>query len=175
MTHSAVLFDAQPRLVGDTVELRPLAAVDYDALRAAASDPLIWEQLPGGRHEERAFRSYFDEKLASGGCLVIADRATDATIGCSRYHGFDAERSEVEIGWTFLVRRRWGDGTNAEVKRLMLDHAFRFVDTVVFRVHPDNIRSQRAVEKLGAERCEDALDGYGRMSRTYRLGAAAAM
>jgi N-acetyltransferase len=149
------VFDRQPRLVGETVELRPLRADDYDALRTAASDPLIWEQHPANRHEEAVFRAYFDEQLNSGGGLAILDRAAGELIGSSRYHGYDEERSEIEIGWTFLARSHWGGATNGEVKRLMLDHAFRFVETVVFVVHPDNLRSQRAVEKLGAVRVSD--------------------
>lgn len=149
------MFDRQPRLVGETVELRPLRADDYHALRTAAADPLIWEQHPANRHEEAVFRAYFDEQLGSGGGLAIVDRAAGELIGSSRYHGYDEARSEVEIGWTFLARSHWGGSTNREVKRLMLDHAFRYVDHVVFRVHPDNVRSQRAVEKLGAIRVAD--------------------
>jgi RimJ/RimL family protein N-acetyltransferase len=168
MTRSAVPFDPQPTLVGETVEIRPLEAGDYDALRAAASDPLIWEQHPLDRHEEDVFRTYFDDQLASGGGLVIVERSTGAVIGSSRYHAWDAETGGVEIGWTFLVRRHWG-GTNREVKRLMLDHAFRSFDAVFFHAHRDNVRSQRAIEKLGAERIEDRLDGYGHLSPTYRL------
>jgi RimJ/RimL family protein N-acetyltransferase len=163
------VFDPQPHLVGETVELRPLSAEDYDALRAAAADPLIWEQHPQDRHEEDVFRAYFDDQLASGGGLLILERATGEVIGSSRYHGWDAERSTVEIGWTFLVRRRWGGGTNREVKRLMLDHAFRSFDTVTFHAHRDNLRSQRAIEKLGAVRIGDALDGYGHLSPTFSL------
>jgi RimJ/RimL family protein N-acetyltransferase len=149
------VFDRQPRLTGEAVELRPLRADDYDALRAAASDPLTWEQHPANRHEEPVFRAYFDEQLGSGGGLAIVDRATGEAIGSSRYHGHDEARSEVEIGWTFLDRRYWGGETNREVKRLMLEHAFRFVETVVFVVHPGNVRSRRAVEKLGAARVAD--------------------
>ncbi|HVU77797.1 MAG TPA: GNAT family N-acetyltransferase [Gaiellaceae bacterium] len=149
------MFDRQPRLTGEAVELRPLRADDYDALRAAASDPLTWEQHPANRHEEPVFRAYFDEQLGSGGGLAIVDRATGEAIGSSRYHGHDEARSEVEIGWTFLDRRYWGGETNREVKRLMLEHAFRFVETVVFVVHPGNVRSRRAVEKLGAARVAD--------------------
>jgi RimJ/RimL family protein N-acetyltransferase len=80
---------------------------------------------------------------------VVVDRQTGALLGASRYV-YDGERGEIEIGWTFLVRARWGGATNGEVKRLMLGHAFRFVDTVVFKIGPANLRSRRAVEKLGA-------------------------
>ena len=121
------------------------------------------------RHEEPVFHAYFAEHLASGGTLVVIDRRDGRIVGQSRFHGFDPERSEVEIGWTFLARSHWGGEVNGEVKRLMLDHAFRNVDRVVFLIHPQNIRSQRAVEKLGAVRAGNRPDGAGRDSFVYEL------
>jgi len=165
-------FDAQPVLRGDRIELRPLAAADWDSLYAAAADPLIWEQHPvSDRWREPVFRSFFDEALASGGALVALDRADGRVIGSSRYHGYDPLRSEVEIGWTFLARERWGGQWNGEMKRLMLDHAFRFVDSVLFLIGPANIRSQRAVAKLGAV-FDRRTERYGRDSLVFRLSAA---
>ena len=58
-------------------------------------------------------------------------------------------KSEVEIGWTFLARSHWGGATNREVKRLMLDHAFTFVDTAIFWVGVENWRSLGAMKKIG--------------------------
>ncbi|HYD36864.1 MAG TPA: GNAT family N-acetyltransferase [Allosphingosinicella sp.] len=164
-------FDAQPMLAGERVELRPLAADDWHSLYAVASDPLIWEQHPApDRWQEGVFRTFFDEALASRGALVALDRADGRVIGSSRFHGHDPDRREVEIGWTFLARDRWGGAWNGEMKRLMLDHAFRFVDSVLFLIGPGNIRSQRAVAKIGA-----ILDGrtirFGRESLVFRLGA----
>jgi RimJ/RimL family protein N-acetyltransferase len=74
------------------------------------------------------------------------DRRPD---GSSRYHGYAPELGEIEIGWTFVVRSHWGGATNREVKRLMLDHAFTFVDTAIFRVGDTNWRSQGAMTKIG--------------------------
>lgn len=143
-------LDLQPHLVGDRVELRPLRAEDYNALYAAASDPLIWELHPDDRWREDVFRDFFAQHLATRGALLILDRADGSVIGTSRYHGYDPAASEVEIGWTFLARSHWGGAVNGEVKRLMLDHAFGSVERVVFFVAPENLRSRRAVEKLGA-------------------------
>jgi N-acetyltransferase len=163
-------FDPQPHLVGELVELRPLRADDFAALYAAGSDPLIWEQHPvPTRHEEATFRAYFAEHLASGGALVAIDRQEGRIIGQSRFHGYDPRRSEVEIGWTFLARSHWGGDYNGEMKRLMLAHAFRFVSRVVFLIHPQNVRSQRAVEKLGAVRAGSRPDGAGRESFLYEI------
>ena len=144
-------MNRQPILVGELVETRPLHADDFDELYRAAADPLLWEQHPQpDRWRREVFRAYFDDHLASGGALAIVDRATGALIGATRYDNLDAARSEVEIGWTFLARPYWGGAYNADLKRVMLEHAFRAVDTVVFLVGEENLRSRRAVEKLGA-------------------------
>jgi N-acetyltransferase len=144
-------LDTQPALTGAILELRALRADDFDALYAVASDPLIWEQHPASdRHEEAVFRRFFQDALDSGGALVAIDRATGRVIGSSRYHGYDETKGEVEIGWTFLARTHWGGRYNGEMKRLMLDHAFASVPRVVFLIGPRNLRSRRAVEKLGA-------------------------
>ena len=163
-------FDYQPVLKGDLVQLRPLRAEDYDDLYAVAADPLIWEQHPvRDRHEEAAFRTFFDEALASGGGLIAIDANSQRIIGSSRFHGYDKERSEVEIGWTFLARSHWGGRYNGEMKRLMLRHAFRFVSCVVFLVGLQNIRSQRAVERIGGVRVGTRPDAGGRDSYVYQI------
>jgi len=168
---SAVVgFDYQPVLRGPLLELRPLRAEDFDALYRAASDPLIWEQHPQrNRHEPEIFRCYFADQLASGGALIVHDAKTGEAIGLSRYHGYDGERSEVEIGWTFLVRRCWGGVYNRELKELMLAHAFRFVDSVVFLVAPENMRSRRGVEKIGAVEIGMRPGPDGKPSVCYRI------
>lgn len=163
-------FDMQPRLEGERLSLRPLTAQDFSALHAAAADPLIWEQHPvKDRWREPVFTIFFEDALASRSTLVAIDRSLGPVIGSSRFHGYDAERSEVEIGWTFLTRSYWGGAWNGEMKALMLNHAFRFVDSVVFLIAPDNIRSQRAVEKIGAVRDGRRRDAAGRDSLLFRL------
>ena len=142
--------DFQPTLTGDIVVIRPIRPDDWRELFAAASDPEIWTLHPSSdRYQEPVFRGYFDNAIASRMAFVFVDRKTGALIGSSRYHGYDAQRREIEIGWTFITRDHWGGATNREVKRLMLDHAFTFVDTVIFWVGDTNWRSQRAVEKIG--------------------------
>ena len=144
-------MNRQPTLAGELVAVRPLHADDFDELYAAAADPLLWEQHPDReRWRESVFRAYFDDHLASGGALAVTDRATGALIGATRYDNHDPGSSEVEIGWTFLARPYWGGAYNADLKRVMLEHAFQSVETVVFLIAADNLRSRRAVEKLGA-------------------------
>lgn len=157
------MFDRQPCLEGELVLLRPLREDDFDDLYAVASDPHLWEQHPSkDRTEKEVFRRWFDDAMASGGALALIDVSDGAVIGTSRFDHYTPATGEVEIGWTFLARSHWGGRYNAEVKRLMLEHAFRSVDTVVFRVHSLNVRSRRAVEKLGATRVATEIDPQGR-------------
>jgi RimJ/RimL family protein N-acetyltransferase len=156
-------FESQPTLVGKLVEARPLRASDSDALFAVGSDPLIWAQHPEpNRYEPAVFRVFFRESLESGGALLVHDTETRREIGSSRFHGYDEALSEVEIGWTFLARSHWGGRHNGELKQLMLHHAFRFVRSVILYVSPTNIRSQRAVHKVGGVR-EPERDSEGRL------------
>jgi N-acetyltransferase len=146
-------FELQPELSGSLISLRPLRPDDFSGLYAVASDPLIWELHPANdRYKENVFRGFFREAMESGGALLVADSRDGKTIGSSRFHGYDAKTSEVEIGWTFLARMYWGGAYNREMKRLMLCHAFRFADRVIFVVGSGNLRSQRAVQKIGGVR-----------------------
>jgi RimJ/RimL family protein N-acetyltransferase len=159
------MIDRQPVLTGDLVHLRPLRPDDWDALYAVASDAELWALHPAhDRWREDVFRRFFDEALASGGALVILDRATGAVIGSSRYANHRPDLDRVEIGWTLLARSHWGGTVNREVKRLMIGHMLRQVPTVVFRVGEANLRSRRALEKIGAVLTDetDAADVGGR-------------
>jgi N-acetyltransferase len=150
--------DFQPTLIGPTVLVRPVSADDWAELFAAGSDPEIWKVHPrSNRYTEPEFRAYFDSAVASKMAFVFVDRSTNRLIGSSRYYGYEPKLSEIEIGWTFIVRKYWGGKTNREVKRLMLDHAFSFVDTVIFWVGEQNWRSQGAMTKIGGVRRDGLL------------------
>ena len=143
------MIDRQPTLDGDRVRLRPLRADDWTALFAVAADPAIWAIHPAhDRWQEDVFRAFFDEALAGGGALLIEDARTGEPIGSSRYG--DPGDDRIEIGWTFLARSHWGGDVNREVKRMMIAHILPQVPTVFFQVGEENIRSRRALEKLGA-------------------------
>lgn len=165
-------IDLQPTLRGKHVELRPLRPDDYQDLYEVASDPLVWEQHPDrDRYKEETFKVFFRQALESGGTLIAIDPVIGKVIGSSRFHGYDKEKNEVEIGWTFLARSHWGGIYNGEMKQLMLRHAFRFVGRVIFLVGPVNIRSQRAMENIGASRLGLRTDGAGRKSLAYQITA----
>lgn len=149
MPHSG--FDPQPILTSDALQLRPLMSADFDSLYSAASDPKIWAGHPAkDRYKRDVFARYFQFLLESGTALVIFDRHADRMIGCSRYYTSPDRPDEISIGFTFLNNAYWGGGTNFEVKRLMLEHAFESSTEVWFHIDPSNLRSQKATAKLGA-------------------------
>jgi len=152
------------------VELRPLRPDDFEALYAVASDPLIWEQHPNpDRCRRDVFTEFFRGALDSGGAFLVSDRRDGRVIGSTRFHGYDEATSEIEIGWTFLARSHWGGAYNREMKQLMLRHAFRFVTSVVFLVGPQNLRSQKAVERIGGVRDGSRIGSSGQESFLYRI------
>ena len=164
------MLDLQPTLTSTHITLRPLAARDFHELLAAASDPLVWAQHPDpGRGTPGGFSLFFDGALKSKGCLVAIDAARRSAIGWSRYSNYEPAK-RITIGNTFLARSHWGGATNAVMKRLMLRHAFTDVQEVQFTVAERNLRSRRAVEKLGAELAgaEDA-PRWGQRHVIYRL------
>lgn len=150
---SANLFDLQPKLTGNLIYLRPLQIDDSEGLYKVASDPLIWEQHPSPlRYQQEVFNTeIFQTGLASKSTLVVVDSKTKIIIGSSRYYDVDSNNNEVAIGFTFLDRSHWGGNVNAEMKDLMLTHAFNWAKRVWFHVGINNIRSQKAMKKIGAK------------------------
>ncbi len=168
-----MLFDLQPTLKDELLELRPLRLEDLPNLYAVGSDPLIWEQHPSNdRYQVGVFKNFFRDAMESGGALIAIDSKDGRIIGSSRFHGYDKEKNEIEIGWTFLARSHWGGTYNREMKELMLRHAFKFVNSVIFLIGPKNLRSQKAVEKIGGIRAGSRRDTNGRESFVYQITAA---
>jgi RimJ/RimL family protein N-acetyltransferase len=153
-------IDLQPTLTGTLMMIRPIETADWEGMFAAASDPDVWALHPEiERYTEPVFREFFDGAINSGSAFTFVDRESGEIIGSSRYFGHDPMAREIEIGWTFLTRACWGGSYNREAKKLMLEHAFQFVDMVVFRIGVTNWRSQRATEKIGGVKRDDLHAG----------------
>lgn len=165
-------MNLQPILNGPRMKLRPLAPEDFENLFQVASDPLIWEQHPDRlRYQREIFQKFFDSGISSRGCLVIQDSETNEFIGSSRFYEFSDLKKEVKIGFTFLAKKYWGGTFNHELKKLMMTHAFQYVDRILFDVGSENMRSRKALEKIGAkylDQKEKTLpDGKKVISVTY--------
>lgn len=167
----------QPELENELIRITPLSAGDLEALYAAASDPLIWEQHPNpDRYKREVFEVYFAGAMESKGAFLVRDAKTSEVIGSSRYYDHNETERLVLIGYTFLIRSHWGTIYNRALKTLMLDHAFRFVEKVHLHIGASNIRSQKAAEKLGAKKIEEKNIAYhGEPSKknfVYEIGRA---
>jgi len=155
------MFDLQPTLENDILRLEPLSPTHFEALYKVASDPLIWEQHPQpDRYKREVFQNYFEGAILSGGALLIRKIETNEIIGATRFYDYNPSKNSILIGYTFYGRMYWGTNYNKAVKGMMLDYAFKFVDEVYFHIGSKNIRSQIAIERLGAIKVEELLIAY---------------
>lgn len=156
-------MNLQPNLSSGLLSIRPLLQEDFEALYAVACDPLIWELHPEPtRHQRDVFTGFFAKAMESKGALLVCHARTGEVLGSSRY--YDLQAGRVTIGYTFLKRAYWGGVFNGEMKRLMLGHAFAHVDRVLFEIGEHNLRSRRAIEKIGGRLVgADILDGQSHM------------
>jgi len=172
-------FDFTPTLAGATLSLRPLLPGDFESLYAVASDPEIWAQHPFPlRYQREVFASgFWASAMDSQGALLITCNATGAVIGSSRFYEWKPATKEVAIGFTFLARSHWGGKTNRELKQLMLAHAFRRASVVWFHVGANNLRSRKAMEKIGGRLSHEEvkeIHGVAHLHAFYRIDAPAA-
>lgn len=152
------MLDLQPVLQSKTLLLRPLENSDFAQLFNIASDRLLWEQHPNpDRYKKIEFEKWFTAAIESKGTMVAIDigNSDSIIVGTSRfyrsYYTWQADNNEIAIGYTFIQRSLWGSGTNIELKKLMLNYAFHHIKIVWLHVGANNIRSQKAVEKIGAK------------------------
>jgi len=151
----------QPVLENNLVKIRPMISDDFKDLYAVASDQKLWEQHPASdRFQEPVFRKLFEEGLHSAGAVVIIDKKTSKIIGSSRFYELDPENESVTIGYSFLARAFWGGEYNRSIKTLLVNHALGFASKIYFSVGVQNMRSQKAMEKLGAR-----IDGRSNSSK----------
>ena len=157
----ASTIDLQPVLETDIVKIQPLKVGDFEKLYEVASDPLIWEQHPNkNRYQKEIFKNYFEGAIESKGAFLVLDAKTYEPIGCSRFYDYDENRRSILIGYTFFARKCWGKAYNKALKTLMLDYIFNYVDSVIFHVGANNIRSQKAMEKLGMKKVGEQNVAY---------------
>lgn len=167
-TNSTMKFNLQPEhLKTDLIELYPLQQSDFEDLYNVASDPLVWEQHPNKlRYQREVFQNFFEGAMQSKGAFLVRDTQTNEVVGSSRFYDYDENNHSILIGYTFIGRKFWGNGYNAALKKLMLDYAFQFVDKVYFHIGAQNFRSQKAIEKIGAQKIgEQEVEYFGEDSK----------
>ncbi|MCS6872356.1 MAG: GNAT family protein [Anaerolineae bacterium] len=146
-------------LTGAHVQLIPMQPDHADALWQAAQDESIWQwtlSRISSRADTDRYIAYALEQQALGNQLpfVTVSRATSEIVGSTRFDEITPEHRRVEIGWTWLNPRWQRTAINTEAKYLMLRHAFEVWQCVRVQLKTDalNVRSQRAIERLGAVR-----------------------
>ncbi len=173
-------------LTGKLIRLEPMSEAHVPALAQVGLDPRIWQyMIYGQKKTEEDLRLWVSEILrrqALGADLpfTVIHQASGRAIGTTRYMEIHPQHRNLEIGGTWYGIDYQGSGVNTEAKYLLLRHAFEIWDCIRVQVKTDlrNIRSQRAIERLGAVR-EGVLrdhvlleDGYVRSSVMYSILAA---
>lgn len=154
-------MNVQATLENENVKLVPLNPNDFEELFSVASDPKIWEQHPNkDRYQREVFEKFFQGAIESKGAFKILDKNTGEIAGSTRFYDYNPKENSIFIGYTFYATKFWGSKLNPQVKKLMLDYIFQFVDKVNFHVGKDNIRSQKAMEKLGAKKVDEVNVAY---------------
>jgi RimJ/RimL family protein N-acetyltransferase len=168
-------FELQPNhLQNEWITLIPLQENDFEALYQVANDELLWEQHPNKlRYQRAVFQNFFQGAIESKGAFFIRDTQTNEPVGSSRFYDYDEKDNSILIGYTFIARKYWGKGFNKALKKLMIDYAFQYVDTIYFHIGAHNIRSQKAIEKIGAIKVDEIeVTYYGEDSKLnyiYRI------
>lgn len=161
-------FNIQPTyLQNQFVKLVPLQENDFEELYSVANDELLWEQHPNKlRYQKPVFQNFFEGAMQSKGAFFIRETSTNEPIGSSRFYDYNPETNSILIGYTFIGRKFWGKGYNKAIKKLMMDYAFQYVDTIYFHIGAFNIRSQKALEKIGGEKIDEfEVEYFGEESK----------
>jgi N-acetyltransferase len=154
-------FNTQPTLENESILLQPLQERDFEGLYKIAADPKVWEQHPNkNRYQREVFEIYFKGAIESRGAFLILDKHTNEIIGSSRYYDYNVKENAILIGYTFIGTKYWGKKINAQIKKLMIDYAFQFVDKVYFHIGANNKRSQIAIGNIGATKVREFEVAY---------------
>jgi RimJ/RimL family protein N-acetyltransferase len=162
------MFDLQPNhLKNNLISLSPLQQKDFEELYAVANDELLWEQHPNKlRYQRDVFQNFFEGAMLSGGAFLIRNSKTNEVVGSSRFYDYNETEKSILIGYTFIGRKFWGNDYNKSLKKLMLNYAFEHVNKVYFHIGAFNIRSQKAIEKIGAIKIDEfEVEYYGENSK----------
>ncbi len=144
-------------LRGTLVRLEPLSQGHAQGLFNRGRHVPDWEYMPRSCFIDLAdTRQWIDEALAASDQApwAIVENAKNKIVGSTRYLNIRPEHRSLEIGWTWLGQEWQRTGVNTEVKALLLANAFERLHClrVEFKVDARNLRSQRALERIGAIR-----------------------
>jgi RimJ/RimL family protein N-acetyltransferase len=177
MNHAPII------LTGQLIRLEPLAENHVPDLTRAGQDDAIWRYMPYGliRTQEQMTAWVRDAltQISRGTDLPFAVilKASGQAIGSTRYLAFDPLHLSLEIGGTWYATEHQRTGVNTECKYLLLTHAFEVLGCIRVQLKTDlrNVRSQQAIERIGAVRegvlrkCLIMPDRYQRSTVVYSI------
>ena len=171
-----------PTLEDSRVKLSLLDLNNYEHLIAIAQQENLVQYSPSKIDTPKDLKSYVQTALdgfyhSTILPFIVYDKQKQAYAGCTRFGNIDSHNKKLEIGWTWIGHEFQGSGLNSHMKFLMLQYAFEELkfDKVSFRVDERNIRSRKAIEKLGAtlegtiKRDMLMLDGFKRNTCLYGI------
>lgn len=146
----------QPILENNIVRLEPLSKDNYEQLTTIALEENLIQYSPSDISSKKALDAYIQKALDEkkrGVSLpyIIFDKRTQRYVGSTRFGLINLHNKVMHIGWTWISKSIQGTGLNKEMKFLMLSYAFESLDfeKIEFRIDERNIRSRKAVEKIG--------------------------
>ena len=169
-------------LENDYVKLFPLSLENYTQLLPIALQPNLTQYSPSDIESEQTLKNYVSSALEQRAektsiPFLVYSKVHETAAGCTRYMNIDWKNKVLHIGATWLGREFHGTGINTQMKILMLNYAFDTLhfEKVEFRIDERNIRSRKAVEKLGAvlegvlRKNVYLLDGFKRNTCCYGI------
>jgi len=159
-------------LIGKNISLVSLATEHLEALSVFSTDPEIWKYLSVSLESKEEIHQWYDQTKAAEKegeviAFVIKDNKTFEILGSTRLFDLDSKHKTAEIGWTWLNPKHFGRNINLEAKLLLLTYAFETLclNRIQFKTDETNIRSQKAIQKTGAQ-----LEGILRYHKIRRNG-----
>ena len=145
-------MDIKNNLENKNFILKLLNKNDFNVLYDIGKNKKIWVQHPeNDRWKKEKFNIFFNKGIENKfGFYGIYDKSKNNIIGSTRYYSYSKKKKSIKIGFTFLNPGYWGTDTNLQIKTLMLGYAFNYVENIYFDIGKNNIRSRKAIEKIGA-------------------------
>ena len=138
------------------IRLEPLGLQHTAGLQTAAADGALWRLRVTSVPEPEHTAAYIETALHTADRLAFAviDEASGQVLGSTSYHDILPAVRRLEIGYTWYAQSHWRTALNSICKLMLLRHAFETLQaqTVGWRTDIENIRSQAAIERLGARK-----------------------
>lgn len=165
------MFD---QLIGEKVKIVPMEKKHVQGLYEIAVEQDVWNHLPKNVQTINDMQSFVEKALEGKESkkefpFVVLSH-NEQIIGSTRFLDISNTNKSLEIGWTWYSPSVWGTNTNTECKYLLLKHCFETMNLIriQFKTDEQNIRSQKAIEKLGAVKEGILRNHMVRANGTYR-------